>query len=95
MNNKLISFFSIVLFTYGFSLQLINAQQLSIKWGIEQPYHKRGQTSLIDIIKSNDQFIFYKVCSTKEKYNEFIIKHNRNTGENKVYDIINNRLYID
>jgi hypothetical protein len=88
-HNNLIRIISILLLIFSFNLQFSNAQPLSIQWDKEQPYHKRGETTMIDVIKSDEQFIFYKVISTKiTKNKEFIVKNNRKTGEDKVFDIL-------
>lgn len=95
-NNNFIRIISTLILVFIFSFELLNAQSLSIKWEKEQPYHKRGQTLAIEIIKHDQQSILYKVTSTKMvKEREFIVKNNRTTGENKYFDIVNKLKWLD
>jgi len=96
IHNYLIRFISILLLAFSSNFQLSNAQSLSIKWDKEQPYHKKGQTAIIEVIKADDQFVFYKVVSTKlTRKKEFVVKNNRVTGENKVFDIVDDTKGLD
>lgn len=97
MNNKnFICIISTLILGLLFNIQLTNSQTLSINWGKEQPYHKRGETTMIEMIKNNQQSIFYKVTSTKiTKEQEFVVKHNKVTGEVKYFDIINKHKWLD
>lgn len=88
--NKLIRIISTLLLGCLFISQSLSAQSLNITWGLEQPYHKRGETNYVDIIHVNNQHIYYRVSSVLMfKENNFIVKHNRLSGENTYYDIQN------
>lgn len=59
----------------------------SIKWGIEQPYHKRGYQLEMHIFKSDDKYIYYWINATKNlNDNYFIVKHEIATGINTYCD---------
>ncbi|MFZ4581787.1 MAG: hypothetical protein ACOYM7_03965 [Paludibacter sp.] len=89
-NIKLIKLFSAVFLAFLFISQSLSAQSLNVTWGLEQPYHKRGQTQEIDIIHANNQYIYYRIRSALLiKEYDFIVKHNRLSGENIYYDIQN------
>lgn len=88
MDNKVTRIFSILIFTLAIAIQTTTAQPLSIEWGKEQPYHKKGETKSIEIIKYEKPYVFYLVStSALSGAKEFIVKHNWNTGENIEFDI--------
>ncbi|WP_243349746.1 hypothetical protein [Parabacteroides sp. FAFU027] len=65
------------------------AQKDSIKWGIEQQYHKRGLLFNVEIFKTDSNYIYYYGHGMKVNFDEtnFIVKHNKNTGKNELCDI--------
>ena len=93
-NNKLIKILSSVLFGYIIVSLPLSAQDLNIVWGLEQEYHKRGESQQVNIIHVDTNHLYYRVSAVSMlvKQNEFIVKHNRKTGENIYYDIKNSMI---
>lgn len=69
-------------------IQLVNAQTLSINWAKELPYHGRGETKDIQILKYDDYSVIYRVNALRfTKNNEFIVKYNKATDLISYFDI--------
>lgn len=86
--NKFKQIISMLFLALTISLQTISGQPLSIEWGMEQPYHKRGENKTIEFIKCMYPTIFYKVGTTTFSGDkELIVKHNWVTGKNIYFDI--------
>lgn len=85
---KQIPYVSSVLVMLFLCILKSNSQSLSINWGKEQELHKRGIISDVKLINMDKNVMFYMITSTKAFTEEqYIVKHNRLTGENKYFNI--------